>query len=121
MPRLTQVLLPSVSRKFIWSRAVSLNEDDVKKIASLSNLVFTPEKLSKFTGELASILGYVQQLEKINVSNVEPTSHAHGATNFFREDVVETSMPVEEGLQNAPDRSGRFIRVPIIIEQSTEN
>lgn len=100
---------------------MSLTEDDVKKIANLANLTFTPEGLAKFTNELSSILGYVQQLEKIDVSNVEPTSHAHGAINFFRKDVVQPPLSVEEGLKNVPDRSGRFIRVPIIIDQSTEN
>jgi aspartyl-tRNA(Asn)/glutamyl-tRNA(Gln) amidotransferase subunit C len=48
-------------------------------------------------------------------------SHVHGSKNIFREDVVEPSMPTEEGLSNAPDRSGRFFRVPIIIEQNGEN
>lgn len=100
---------------------MSLTEDDVKKIASLANLTFSPEELSRFTNELSSIFGYVEQLQKIDVSNIEPTSHVHGATNFFRPDVVEPSLPIEDGLSNAPDRSGRFIRVPIIIDQSADN
>ena len=98
-----------------------LNEDDVAKIAKLSALNLTPEQLKKYTSELSNILGYMDNLNKIDVANVKPTSHVHGATNFFRDDVAKQSMPIEEGLSNAPDRSGRFIRVPIIIEQSTEH
>jgi aspartyl-tRNA(Asn)/glutamyl-tRNA(Gln) amidotransferase subunit C len=98
-----------------------LNEDDVAKIAKLSALNLTPEQLKKYTSELSNILGYMDNLNKIDVTNVKPTSHVHGATNFFRDDVAKQSMPIEEGLSNAPDRSGRFIRVPIIIEQSTEH
>ena len=104
-----------------WSFDVSLTEDDVKKIAVLSNLNVAPNELSPFTAELSSILGYVQQLEKVDVASIEATSHAHGATNFFREDVVQEPLAPEEGLKNAPDRSGRFIRVPIIIDQNTES
>lgn len=96
-------------------------EDDVKKIAKLSFLELSPEEISKFTKELAAVFGYVQKLQAYDVSQVQPTSHVHGSTNFFREDKVEPSMSTAEGLQNAPDRSGNFIRVPIIIEQSGEH
>ena len=100
---------------------MSLTEDDVKKISKLAHLTLSNEQATKFTSELTSVLGYVRQLEKIDVTNVEPTSHVHGATNFFREDIVQEPMSPEEGLQNAPDKSGHFIRVPIIIEQGVES
>ena len=95
-----------------------ISEDDVKKIASLAHLGLSDGELKKLPAELGSILDYVQQLQKLPLDGVEPTSHVHGSKNIFREDQVELSMPTEEGLQNAPDTSGRFIRVPIIIEQS---
>jgi aspartyl-tRNA(Asn)/glutamyl-tRNA(Gln) amidotransferase subunit C len=98
-----------------------LNEDDVAKIAKLSALKLSPEQVTKYTHELSNILGYMDNLNKINVDNVKPTSHVHGSTNFFREDKAQQPLSIEEGLNNAPDRSGRFIRVPIIIEQSTEH
>lgn len=96
-------------------------EDDVKKIAKLAYLTLTPEQIKKYASELASVFGYVKKLESYDVTNVEPTSHVHGSINFFREDVVKPSMPASEGLLNAPDRSGNFFRVPIIIDQSGEH
>lgn len=98
-----------------------LNEEDVAKIAKLAALKLTPEQSKKYSSELSSILNFMENLSKIDVSNVAPTSHVHGSTNFFREDIAKESLPIEEGLKNAPDRSGRFIRVPIIIEQNTEH
>ena len=93
------------------------SEDDVKKIARLSYLSLTADELKSLPAELSSILEYVKQLQNVDVSSVEPMSHVHGSKNVFRDDKVETSMPTEDGLSNAPDRSGRFFRVPIIIDQ----
>lgn len=98
-----------------------LSDDEVKKIAKLAHLTLDDSEIKKFSRELSSILDYIQELQKIDVSAVEPTSHVHGSTNIFREDVVKPSLDGEEGLKNAPDRSGRFIRVPIIVEQGVEN
>lgn len=98
-----------------------INEDDVNKIAKLAYLIVSKEENQKLQKELNSILEYVKKLESADVSQVTAMSHVHSATNVFREDVVQDSLPNEEALKNAPDRSGRFIRVPIIIDQSGEN
>ena len=98
-----------------------LTEELVAKTAKLSALNLSPEQQKKYTEELQSILGYMENLDKIDVSKVAPTSHVHGATNFFREDVAQDSLSIKDGLSNTPDTSGRFIRVPIIIEQNTEH
>jgi len=92
-----------------------IGEDQVRKVASLAFLEVGPDQIARLTTNLNSILSYVQRLEEVDVRNIEPMSHVHGSTNVFREDRVEPSLPLEEALQNAPDRSGPFIRVPIII------
>ena len=98
-----------------------LNEDDIEKLAKLASLKITEEQRKKYTSELSNILNFMADLNKIPVENVAPTSHVHGSTNFFRDDVAQPSMDIKDGLQNAPDKSGRFIRVPIIIDQNTEH
>lgn len=94
-----------------------ISDDDVKKIAKLAYLYVSDAENKSLTGELNSILGYVEQLSKVDVSGVEPLSHVHGSTNVLREDVTQPSMDNAAGLSNAPDRSGRFIRVPIVVGQ----
>lgn len=100
---------------------MSLSDSEVRKIAKLANLNLTDQQVEKFTHELNGVFSYVENLNKIDVSAVEPTSHVHGSTNFFREDINVNPMPVEDGLRNTPDRSANYIRVPIIIDQSVEN
>ena len=95
-----------------------ISEDEVKKIARLAYLNVEDSEVKKLASQLNAIFGYIQKLEKLDVHDVAPMSHVHGAINVFREDAVEPSLPVEDALKIAPDSSGRFIRVPIIIEQS---
>lgn len=92
-----------------------IGSDDVLKIAALANLSVGEEESRVLAGDLAAVLAYVEKLKEIDVTSVEPMSHVHGAVNVFREDVVQPPMDTEEGLKNAPDKSGRFIRVPIIV------
>ena len=98
-----------------------LSDEDVRKIAKLARLAVDDQELIQLTTDINSILEYVQQLEKIDVSQVEAMSHVHGSTNVFRDDVVQASMKREEALKNAPDTDGESFRVPLIIEQKTEN
>ena len=92
-----------------------IGKDDILKIARLANLLVSEQEGEVLTTDLNAILGYVKKLDEIDVSSVEPMSHVHGSVNIFRQDEAQPSMDPEEGLRNVPDRSGRFIRVPIIV------
>ena len=93
-----------------------LNDDDVRKIAKLAHLTLTEDEVKQYGQQLSSILDYVRALEKIDVSTVEAMSHVHGVTNVMREDAVEPPLDTMQAMQNAPDHSGRFFRVPLIVE-----
>jgi len=95
-----------------------VSEDDVLKIADLARLIVAPEEKKPLTDKLNSILGMVEELKKVDLSGVEPMSHVHGSSNIFREDQKVDSDIHEQAFQNVPDSSGRFIKVPIIIEQA---
>lgn len=97
-----------------------IGEDEVRKLAHLARLELGPGEVERFAKNIGSIIDYVQQLNKIDTSNVQAMSHVHGSTNVFRADEAQPSMPVEDLLNITPDKSGRFIRVPIIIEQEAE-
>lgn len=95
---------------------MSKSQEDILKIIKLARLSAESENLSKLTQDFNSILSYVEQLEKVNVDNVEPLSHVHGANNVFRSDMMESLLTTDEALSNAPEKSGSFIKVPLIIE-----
>jgi aspartyl-tRNA(Asn)/glutamyl-tRNA(Gln) amidotransferase subunit C len=87
----------------------------VRHVAKLSRLALDEKRLEKFAGQLESILDYVAQISKVDVTGVEPMAHALPIYNVFRQDVIEPSLPLEKVLQNAPDSDGPFFKVPKVI------
>jgi aspartyl-tRNA(Asn)/glutamyl-tRNA(Gln) amidotransferase subunit C len=97
---------------------VALSLEEVRRIAALARLRLTPEDERTFAGQLSAILDYVRQLEELDVSQVEPMTHAlaAGEPAPLRDDEVRPSLPQERALQNAPEREGTCFKVPRIIE-----
>ena len=90
---------------------------DVEKIADLARLYITEEEKEKYTRQLNVILEYMEQLNKVDTSKVEPLSHPFELKNVFREDEVQPSLPVDEALKNAPEKSGNYFKVPKVINK----
>jgi aspartyl-tRNA(Asn)/glutamyl-tRNA(Gln) amidotransferase subunit C len=89
---------------------------DVEQVARLARLTLSAEENERMREQLDRILGYIDKLNRLDTTGVEPTSHVVPMVNVLREDEVRPCFPAEEMLANAPDRSGEFFRVPRIIE-----
>jgi aspartyl-tRNA(Asn)/glutamyl-tRNA(Gln) amidotransferase subunit C len=94
---------------------VSLKEVD--KIAFLARLKLSDAEKKSMTKQLNIILEYMNKLNEVDTLNVEPLSHPLDITNVYREDERKKSLPVEKALQNAPDRSGNYFKVPKVINK----
>jgi len=94
---------------------VSLSEKDVQYVAKLARLEVTDQETAKYTQQLANILGYVEQLNKLDTANVEPLTHPLDVKNVFREDVVRPSLTQAEVLSNAPEPQSGHFKVPKIM------
>ncbi len=66
--------------------------------------------------DLSKILAYIEKLNELDISGIEPTSHVLDLVNVMREDKPIPSIASDEALSNAPDRADDFYRVPRIIE-----
>jgi len=84
-------------------------------LGRLARVALSPEEETKMERDLERILEYVSQLEKVDTAGVEPSYHVLPLTNVMREDVRKDSLPVDEALRNAPDKSGAFFRVPKVL------
>lgn len=93
-----------------------LTKEEVSKIALLARLAVSEEEVPRYQQQLSAILDFVAQLGKVDLGDVPPLSHVHGISNVLREDVTEPSLSAEEVVAQAPDRNGRFFRVPLIVE-----
>ena len=94
---------------------MSVTIKDVEHIAKLAKLEFSDEEKEKFTHQFNDILKYIEQLNSLDTSNVEPLSHVIELQNVFREDSVRPSIPTEEALKNAPDKTEEHFKVPKVI------
>jgi len=94
---------------------VAVTIKDVEHVAALARLEFTPEEKQKLASELNVILAYMEQLNSIDTSGVEPLAHVIEHGNVLRPDEPRASLTTEEALRNAPATDGRFFRVPKVI------
>ena len=94
---------------------IMLDREDVKKVADLARLALTEAETDAFTGQLAQILDYVEQLNELDTDNVLPTAHAIDMRNVTRPDTLEIYEHREDVLNSAPARDGDFFRVPKIL------
>ena len=91
-------------------------EIDIKYVAHLARLALTPEEEHKIGAQLGQVLGYIEKLKEIDVSNVEPTAHAFPLVNVTRPDEIRPSLTNEEALRNAPATANGLFMVPKIVE-----
>jgi aspartyl-tRNA(Asn)/glutamyl-tRNA(Gln) amidotransferase subunit C len=94
-----------------------ITTQEVDHVARLARLALSDEEKERMRRELDGILSYIDKLRALDTEGVPPTSHAVPLTNVMREDEPAPSLPQDEMLANAPDRSGEFFRVPRIIEE----
>jgi len=89
---------------------------DVRYTAQLARLNLSEEEIAKFQAQLSQVLAYVEKLEKVDVSGVEPTAHANAVFNVFRDDVPRDWFTAEQALSNAPRSANQLFVVPKVIE-----
>jgi aspartyl-tRNA(Asn)/glutamyl-tRNA(Gln) amidotransferase subunit C len=85
-------------------------------VAHLARIALTPAEEQQFGAQLSHILGYIEKLNQLDVSQIEPTAHAVPLVNIFRPDEIRPSMPHEEALRNAPAQANGLFMVPKIVE-----
>lgn len=95
---------------------MNLSAEDVAKVALLARLRLGPEELATYTGQINEIIHYVEQLQAVDVSGVEPLAHGVEVRNVFREDRRTDSLPREEALSNAPKRNHEAFLVPAVLQ-----
>ena len=93
------------------------NDVDVAKIAELARLELTAEEVATLQSNIVEILGYVEQLDEVDIEGVEPTAHATAIHNVFRCDEATLSTVRERAFTNAPAIiDDNLIKVPKVID-----
>jgi len=95
---------------------MSVDIDTVKRVAHLARIAVTDEEAEALKGDLNQILGFVEQLNEVDVEGVEPMTSAVATAMKMREDVVTDGNRVDDVVANAPRREGPFFAVPKVLE-----
>jgi len=93
-----------------------LTREDVLNLARLAKLSLSEKEVSSFTKEISEILGYVEQLQSVDISGLEPTYQVTGLHNVLRKDkVIAYGATPEQLLQNAPAVQDGQIKVKRVL------
>jgi aspartyl-tRNA(Asn)/glutamyl-tRNA(Gln) amidotransferase subunit C len=89
---------------------------DVRYTAALARLDLTETEAAEFQSQLSDILDFVEKLNAVDVSHVEPTAHTHPVFNVFRDDEPRNWFTPEEALSNAPLKANGLFSVTKVVE-----
>ncbi|GHD09079.1 Asp-tRNA(Asn)/Glu-tRNA(Gln) amidotransferase subunit GatC [Tianweitania populi] len=95
---------------------MSVDVDTVTRVARLARIAVTAEDAERMTGELNTILGFVEQLNEVDVSGVEPMTSVIPTSMRRREDAVTDGSKAADVVANAPATEENFFMVPKVIE-----
>ena len=95
---------------------MSIDKNQVKKVAKLSRISLEDSKLESLSTDLASILNFVEQLNKLDTKKTEPLSSIVNKTLEPRIDKIHDGKIKKEILKNSPDKNEDFFIVPKVVE-----
>jgi len=93
-----------------------ISRDDVLHLAQLSSLELSDAEIDGLRTDISNILGYVEQLSKLDTNDVEPTYQVTGLSNVWRDDeVINYGVTREELLARAPESVDFQVKVPKVL------
>lgn len=95
---------------------MSVDLSTVKRVAHLARIALSEEDAARMSGELNAILGFVEQLDEVDVSAVEPMTSVMPMALRMREDKVSDGNKAADIVANAPVTEENFFLVPKVVE-----
>ncbi|GEN53720.1 Asp-tRNA(Asn)/Glu-tRNA(Gln) amidotransferase subunit GatC [Halobacillus litoralis] len=93
-----------------------ISKEEVKHVANLARLAITEEEATTFTKQLDDIITYAEQLNELDTTGVEPTTHVLDLKNVMRKDEPKKWISQDDALKNAPDKQDGQFKVPSVLE-----
>lgn len=93
-----------------------ISDETIEYVGILAKLELSDEEKEAAKKDMGAMLDYIDQLNELDTSGVEPMSHVFPVENVFREDVVTNGDNSEEMLKNAPEMKNQAYQVPMTVE-----
>jgi aspartyl-tRNA(Asn)/glutamyl-tRNA(Gln) amidotransferase subunit C len=96
---------------------MNIDKDTVDKIAHLARLEFDEKAKEEIVKDMNSMLAFVNKLNEVDTSGVEPMIYMSDEVNVLRADDVKQEITQEQALKNAPDKDSDYFKVPKVIDK----
>lgn len=96
---------------------MEVNDELADKLANLSRLTFDPIEKAEIKKDLQKMISFIEKLNELDTTGVEPLLFMTDEVNVLREDEVKGSITRQEGLMNAPLKDEQFFKVPKVIRK----
>lgn len=96
---------------------MEITDQAFDQLAHLSRLQFSAAEKEEIKGDLQRMIAFVEKLNEVDTTGVQPLLHMSSAANVWREDVVKGSVTSKEALLNASDADAEFFKVPKVIRK----
>jgi aspartyl-tRNA(Asn)/glutamyl-tRNA(Gln) amidotransferase subunit C len=96
---------------------MEVNTNMVNYLAHLARLQFTEAETADYTKDLEKMIAFVEQLQQVDTTGVEPLLHMTAEINVMRPDVVEGSVSRQAALLNSPTKDETYFKVPTVIKK----
>ena len=94
---------------------MAISEQDVRHVATLARLALSDDQVTTLQHELSSILGHIDEIQKLDLAGVEPTAHPLHVVNVTRADEPRPGLTQEQALVNAPESAEGAFVIPRIV------
>lgn len=95
---------------------MKVSTETIDKIAHLSRLELSEQEKEAMTNDLTNIVTWMEQLNEIDTTGIEPLTHMTDEINAFRDDDAKNTLSRAEALLNAPQKDEAYFNVPKVIE-----
>lgn len=96
---------------------MEISNQTIDKLANLAQLQFSDTEKESIKNDLEKMVGFIEQLQKIDTTNIEPLYHISSEVNVLRADEIKGSISKQDALLNAPSKDANFIKVPKVIKK----
>jgi len=96
-----------------------IDKQMVQRVALLGRLELSEAETAQLSGNLSEIVGYIEKINELDTSQVEPLAHCLPVQNVLRADVPRPSLSNEQALANAPDSVDGYFKVPKILDDNS--
>lgn len=100
---------------------MEVNDALISKLSHLAKLDFNDAEKDEIKNDLQRMISFVEKLNELDTTGVEPLLHMSDEVNILREDEVKGSVTREEALKNAPQHDEQFFKAPKVIKAPKEN